>query len=161
MITVDRLVLREIALSLHEPFRTLGAHPHRRILLVEAVAADGEIGWGECVAEEAPAYSAETVDTAWLALPPGWRPRCSGGRSPGPEEMRADPGAGLPRSSHGQGGGGDGRLGPGRPAGGVALARLLGGGRERVETGISLGIQGSPERPGGTGRRRWRRATAG
>lgn len=36
----------------------------RRIILVEA-DVDGVHGWGECVAGEAPFYSPETTDTAW------------------------------------------------------------------------------------------------
>ena len=147
MITVGRLVLREIALSLREPFRTSsGLTHHRRILLVEAAGADGEVGWGECVAEEAPAYSAETVDTAWLALPAWVAPVVVGRRFPGPEEIAPT----LEQAFRGH---------PMAKAAvemavwdlaarqeGVPLARLLGGSRERVETGISLGIQGSPER---------------
>jgi len=39
----------------------------RRIVLVEA-DVDGVIGWGECVAGETPYYSPETTDTAWLML---------------------------------------------------------------------------------------------
>jgi O-succinylbenzoate synthase len=39
----------------------------RRILLVQA-NVDGVIGWGECVAGESPYYSPETADTAWLIL---------------------------------------------------------------------------------------------
>jgi len=39
----------------------------RRIVLVEA-NVDGVPGWGECVAGETPSYSPETTDTAWHIL---------------------------------------------------------------------------------------------
>ena len=39
----------------------------RRIVLVEA-NVDGVTGWGECVAGETPSYSPETTDTAWHIL---------------------------------------------------------------------------------------------
>ena len=39
----------------------------RRIILVEA-DVDGVSGWGECVAGETPAYGPETTDTAWHIL---------------------------------------------------------------------------------------------
>lgn len=39
----------------------------RRIILVE-VDVDGVTGWGECVAGETPAYSPETTETAWHIL---------------------------------------------------------------------------------------------
>jgi O-succinylbenzoate synthase len=69
MLQVSRIVLREIRLKLKEAFRiSSGASHERRIALVEVVGTDGMVGWGECVAGEAPHYSPETVDTAWLAL---------------------------------------------------------------------------------------------
>jgi O-succinylbenzoate synthase len=40
---------------------------YRRILLMEA-DVDGVTGWGECVAGEDPFYSPETVNTAWIVL---------------------------------------------------------------------------------------------
>ena len=146
MIAVVRLVLREIALSLREPFRTSsGLTHHRRILLVEAIDAGGEIGWGECVAEEAPAYSAETIDTAWLAIPQWVAPAVVGRTFAGPEDLFPA----LDRAFRGH---------PMAKAAvemaawdlaarqeGVSLSRLLGGTGERVESGISLGIQVSPE----------------
>jgi O-succinylbenzoate synthase len=50
------------------PFETsFGRTTLRRILLVE-VDADGVIGWGECVAGEGPFYGPETVETAWHIL---------------------------------------------------------------------------------------------
>jgi len=39
----------------------------RRIILVEA-NVDGATGWGECVAGETPSYSPETTETAWHIL---------------------------------------------------------------------------------------------
>jgi O-succinylbenzoate synthase len=145
MTTVSRLVLREIALTLREPFTTSqGTTEERRILLVEASDADGAVGWGECVAEESPAYSAETVDTAWMAIPKWVAPAVLGRRFEHPGEVWPA----LQAAFRGH---------PMAKAAvemavwdlaarrqGVALAALLGGTRERVETGISLGIQGSP-----------------
>ena len=61
--------MREIRLSLVEPFHTAsGLVEQRRILLLELVDADGAETWSECVAEALPTYSPETVDTCWLAL---------------------------------------------------------------------------------------------
>jgi len=65
---VESVTLREIRMPLVMRFETsFGATTNRRILLVE-VKADGVTGWGECVAGEEPHYSPETVDTAWLIL---------------------------------------------------------------------------------------------
>ena len=144
-ICLERLVLREIALTLRESFRTsAGTTEERRILLVEAVGADGETGWGECVAQETPSYAPETVDTAWLAIP-NWVAPAVLGRG---FSEAAEVGPALERAFRGH---------PMAKAAvemaawdlaarkeGVALAALLGGTRERVEAGIALGIQESP-----------------
>lgn len=65
---LERLELREVALSLKSPFRTsFGVEQHRRVLLV-TLHSDGVEGIAECVAGEFPGYSYETVDTAWHVL---------------------------------------------------------------------------------------------
>ena len=69
MIRVDRITLREIHLPLVEPFRTAGGTVSvRRIVLLELGDAAGVTAWSECVAEALPTYSADTVDSSWLAL---------------------------------------------------------------------------------------------
>jgi len=63
-----KITLREIHLRLLSPFETsFGKSDLRRILLLEA-DVDGAIGWGESTAGENPFYSYETVETAWLIL---------------------------------------------------------------------------------------------
>ena len=60
--------LREIHMPLVTPFETsFGRTTLRRILLVEA-DVDGVIGWGESVAGEGPFYAPETVETAWHVI---------------------------------------------------------------------------------------------
>lgn len=56
--------MRRIALPLVAPFRTsFGTETMRDVLLLRVVTSDAE-GWGECVAMDAPLYSAEYVDGA-------------------------------------------------------------------------------------------------
>ncbi len=63
---VRQIIQREIQIKLVVPFETsVETTDLRRIILIEA-DVDGVIGWGECVAAETPSYSPETVDTAWL-----------------------------------------------------------------------------------------------
>jgi O-succinylbenzoate synthase len=62
---IDSIQFREIQMQLQTPFETsFGVTTYRRILLVE-VRSEGLKGWGECTAGEHPWYSEETVDTAW------------------------------------------------------------------------------------------------
>jgi o-succinylbenzoate synthase len=65
---LKKLTLREIHLPLLAPFQTsFGISDLRRILLLELDTGDAT-GWGECVAGEDPFYSYETVETAWHIL---------------------------------------------------------------------------------------------
>jgi o-succinylbenzoate synthase len=61
---IRKITLRELQMKLVTPFQiSVGSTDVRRILLVEA-DVDGVIGWGECVAGETPMYSPETTETA-------------------------------------------------------------------------------------------------
>ena len=65
---LEAVELRRIRLSLVAPFETsFGVQTERDILLVKAIASDGE-GWGECVAGEEPTYSSEYVDACQHVL---------------------------------------------------------------------------------------------
>jgi o-succinylbenzoate synthase len=141
-----RLTLREIALPLKEPFRiSSGVQSLRRILLVHLLAAGGAEGWGECVAGEQPNYGPETTDTAWIALTRWVAPRVLGRTFAGPAEIQPA----LDRDFRGH------RMAKAAVEmaawdleaneRGLPLARLLGGERDSIEVGISLGIQESPE----------------
>lgn len=145
MFDLTHLTLREIRLPLREPFRISSGVAHeRRILLLQGRDGHGTVAWSECVASEAPNYSPETVDTAWLAIREWLAPLVLGQafRDPGEVHER------LERAVRGH---------PMAKAAlemlawdviargsGVPLARLLGGATERVPVGISLGIQERP-----------------
>ena len=65
---IDRITLREIRMPLVHHFETsFGRTTARRILLVEAESG-GVSGWGEVTAGEAPFYNEEWVDAAWMVL---------------------------------------------------------------------------------------------
>src|ERR1700674_342400 len=65
---VQRITLREIRMPLVTPFETsFGRVTDRRMFVVEA-ESDGIAGWGESVAGEGPFYAPETVETAWHIL---------------------------------------------------------------------------------------------
>jgi O-succinylbenzoate synthase len=62
------LTLREIHLKLITPFETsMDRVSERRIILAEA-HVDGVSGWGECTAGETPYYCPEDTQTAWHVL---------------------------------------------------------------------------------------------
>ena len=68
MITVDQITLTHIAMPLVTPFETsFGRDVVRETIVIELRSPDGA-GWGQTVAFETPGYSYETLDTCWSIL---------------------------------------------------------------------------------------------
>jgi O-succinylbenzoate synthase len=141
---IDAIFLRELRLPLVKPFQTsFGTTTERRILLVE-LRAEGLTGWGECVAGEHPFFSDETIDTAWLVMNQELAPALA---SADPEHGGKCPG--LFRQVRGH------RMAKAALENavwdleaqmkGIPLASLLGGTRETIDCGVSIGIQPSLE----------------
>ncbi len=142
MLSIDAIHLREINIQLAYPFETsFGVTSSRRILLVE-LESEGLTAWGECVAGEHPYFSEESIDTAWLIAEGELAPRLldadveRGGSCPkifgqvrGHRMAKAalenavwDLEAQVKR---------------------VSLSELLGGTREVIACGVSIGLQPS------------------
>ncbi len=139
---IDAIILREVRMPLVRPFETsFGVTRDRRILLVE-IQSEGLTGWGECTAGEHPYFSAESTDTAWQVIVNELAPMLA---AAAPEH-----GGDCPRIF---------KLVRGNRMAkaalenaiwdleaqreGVPLAQLLGGVRETIPCGVSLGIQPS------------------
>jgi o-succinylbenzoate synthase len=142
MLQIERIILREIRLALKEPFRiSSGVISERRICLLELHDASGVVGWSECVAGEQPNYTAETIDTAWLAIREWLAPRVLGTRLPGPEIIHALLSENIRGHNMAKAAVEMGCWDVASRIENVPLSRKLGGTRDRVITGISLGIQ--------------------
>ena len=142
---IDRIILREIRLALREPFRiSSGLMQERRIALLELTDRDGASVMSECVAFQAPIYSAETIDTAWLALREWLAPRVLGRELSGPDAVHALLEENIRGHNMAKAALEMGSWGLAAEKAQVPLASLLGGTRRRVPTGISLGIQSEP-----------------
>lgn len=134
-----RVTLREIHLQLLSPFQTsFGTSDLRRILLVE-VEADGVAGWGESTAGENPFYSYETVETAWLILRDYLWPIVRGKEIPAADVwdlLAAVRGHNMAKAAL------ETAIWDAEAKQkNVALAKLLGGTREEIPCGVSIGIQ--------------------
>jgi len=142
---IESIALREIRLPLKEPFRiSSGVCTERRIPLLELTDASGAVAWSECVAGEEPNYSSETIDTAWLAIREWLAPRLLGKRIDGAAAVhdvleRDIAGHHMAKAALEMG-----CWAVEAEQRAIPLSRLLGGTRERVPTGISIGIQDSP-----------------
>ena len=140
---IEAIHMREVNMPLAYPFETsFGVTTGRRILLVE-IEADGFSAWGECVAGEHPYFSDEMVDTAWHITETELAPRLlgkeigSGRDCPALfEQVRGHrmAKAALENAVW--------ELDAQRQ--GISLAKLLGGTRETIPCGVSIGIQPTP-----------------
>ena len=139
---IDEIILRELHMPLVRPFETsFGVTRNRRILLAE-VKSDGLTGWGECTAGERPFFSAESTNSAWAAIVEELGPMLAA-------ESPKQPGdcPGIFRMVRGN------RMAKATLENaiwdieaqreGVSLSRLLGGVRDVIPCGVSLGIQPS------------------
>jgi O-succinylbenzoate synthase len=140
--TLESLELRLVALPLVRPFRTsMGIETEKQAILVRALTSDGE-GWGECVASPDPSYSSEFNDSAWLAIRDHLAPGILG-RDLEPEEVGGRlawvRGHRMAKAAAEMA-----VLDASLRARGVALSSYLGGVKERIECGVSVGIADDP-----------------
>ena len=137
---IREVTLRELHMKLISPFETsFGVTDARRILLVEA-NVDGISGWGECVAGEAPGYSPETTETAWHILRDHLWPLVKGKEFATAAEIWELLG---PVRGHTMAKGSLETAGWDAEAKqkGVPLSKLLGGTRNEIASGVSVGIK--------------------
>jgi O-succinylbenzoate synthase len=136
--------LREIHLPLVAPFQTsFGVQTSRRILLVRAeVERDGVVteGWGECVAGDEPTYSSEYVDGAALAIRTVLAPRLAAHADVAAADVAAvlAPVRGHPMAKAALE---MAVLDAELRAEGRSFAELVGVTRDRIPSGVSVGIQ--------------------
>ena len=141
---VRSIELREVSLPLVRPFRTsFGEEREKRAILVRAVLSTdgGEVeGWGECVASSDPLYSEEWLEGSWLVLARYLCPELLGGGPfdhPFAVEQRLDAIRGHPMAKAALiAAVVDAWL----RARDESLAGFLGGVRDRVPCGVSVGI---------------------
>ena len=142
---IDSLVLRELSMSLVHPFATsFGETRERRVLLVE-VRSEGLSGWGECTAGEHPYFNEESTDTAWITILQELVPLLmaveepSGGKCP--QIFRAVRGHRMAKAAV------ENALWDlEAQMAEIPLHALLGGTRETLACGVSIGIQPSLEK---------------
>lgn len=139
---IERIELRHIKMELVSPFVTSMGTEYDEEHIIVRVDAEGVTGWGESVAEGTPFYSYETVQTAWHILNDFLIPAVLGKDLHSVEEA----------ISAYQGVRGHRMAKAGLEAAlwdafaktqQKSLSKLLGGIRDRIEVGVSIGIQES------------------
>lgn len=141
---IEQITLHHLRMPLVAPFETsFGRITDRECILVE-IRSEGLTGWGECVADRDPGYAYETTGTAWHILTGFLAPAILGRDVAGPADFQARVSqvrghlmakAGVELALWDLQGKREGR----------SLRQLLGGTRDRVDVGVSVGLQASPD----------------
>ena len=139
---VDRVELREVRLPLVHPFETsFGRETEQRVIIVR-IDADGLVGYGESAAGIGPWYSYETVETCWHVQRDFLVPLVLARKVESPHEIPAWF-ASIRGHNMAKTGLETAIWDLFAKSAEVPLARLLGGEKERIESGVSVGIQGA------------------
>lgn len=140
---VTQIILYHLRMRLQAPFETSFGRTHERECILLEAHANGLVGYGECVADRDPGYSYETSRTAWYILQDFLIPAILNKEIQNPEDVltylehvRGHPmaKAGLEMvfwDLHGKNRGQN-------------FQELIGGRGDRVQVGVSVGIQDSP-----------------
>ena len=141
---VERVELIQVEIPYLHFFETSFGREHSKSCLLVKAFSEGVIGYGEVVAERSPLYSYETTATAWLMLEEVFIPDILAADSEDPASFckRTRRLKGHPMARAGL------ELALWDLAAkkrGVSLSRLYGGDRSEIMSGVSVGIQDSPE----------------
>ena len=132
-----------IELPLIRPFRTsFGVMSEKRCVLVRVETDDAE-GWGECVADTRPEFSEEFNEGAWLVLRDFLVPALL--RAPVEDADEAERRFDVRGNPMAKAALLDAFVDAQLRAEGISVATWLGGVRDRVECGVSIGIASSTE----------------
>jgi len=141
---IESITFHHLRMPLVAPFETsFGREVDRECIIIE-LRSEGLIGYGECVATRDPGYNYETTGTAWHILKDFITPLVLGKDVKGALDLQERVSgirghllakAGVEMALWDLIGKRDGK----------SLYEMLGGVREKVEVGVSVGLQESPE----------------
>ena len=139
---IEKIELFLCRLPLVHFFETSFGRSYDRMFVLVRVEGDAHEGWGECVAEANPYYSSETTETVWHIISSFIAPLVVGKAFDHPRDIF--PALRRVRGHHMAKAGVEmaawdlyARI-EGQP-----LSRVLGGTRDRIASGVSIGIQDS------------------
>lgn len=139
---IERIEIRHTRMELVTPFTTSMGTEYDEEHIMVRIDGDGFTGWGESVAEGTPFYSYETVTTAWHIMRDFLIPELLGKefQSVGEAIALYDRVRGHMMAKAGIESALWDLLAKTK---GVSLSKLLGGTRDKIDVGVSIGIQES------------------
>lgn len=139
-LTIEKIETRTLRLPLQEPFETSFGRIDSRLVFLVSIEAGGLTGWGEVVAFEQPRYSYETVGTAQHiiqeCLAPAVLSRPVASLSDLSTRFTVFRGHNMAKAGFELA-----YMDLLAQCRGQSLSQLIGGTRERIPVGVSLGIQ--------------------
>jgi o-succinylbenzoate synthase len=139
---IDRIELRHVKMVLVSPFVTSMGTEYDEEHIIVRVDAEGVTGWGESVAEGTPFYSYETVQTAWHILQDFLIPSILGKDIANVDEA-IESYAKVRGHMMAKAGIEAALWDAFAKTNNISLSRMLGGTREKIDVGVSIGIQSS------------------
>src|SRR5580658_5519870 len=141
---IREVTLREVRMKLIAPFETSVERLEERRIILAEVLTDSVIGWGECVAGEHPYYSPETTDTAWIVMRDFLWPMIKNKEIAAAADvwqlMEHVRGHNMAKAAL------EAAIWDAEAKQkGVPLSKLIGGTREEISSGVSIGIKDSLE----------------
>jgi O-succinylbenzoate synthase len=141
-VKIERLELRLLKLPLVHFFETSFGRIDDKHFIIVRLDGGGCAGYGECVAEREPYYGAETNETVWHIITEFIAPRVVGVEFAHPGDvfpaLKAIRGHNMAKAAVEMAAWDLFARQQNEP-----LSRVLGGTRERIASGVSIGIQGS------------------
>jgi len=137
---IEEVVLRIVETKLEREFVTSFGREHLRRAVILEISGEGLTGYGECVAGSGPWYSYETLQTVWHIITDYIAPMVLKKRMQSPdgflEQVGSIRGHNMAKAAfemtlwdlHAK-------------RRGISLSEALGGEKDRIESGVSLGIQ--------------------
>ncbi|TCN27124.1 o-succinylbenzoate synthase [Mesobacillus foraminis] len=140
---INSITLRQIKMDLLYPFTTsVGTEYDKDIILVEASASSGVSGWGESVSILEPIYNEETVQTNWHIMTDFLIPKLLAEPILHPDEV-TDRFKGV-RGNYNAKAALEGAIWDlYAKTKNISLAKAIGGVKDKIEVGVSVGIQDS------------------
>jgi O-succinylbenzoate synthase len=141
---LDSLTLYHLRMPLVSPFETSFGRTTDRECILISIHSEGLTGYGECVADRDPGYSYETTGTAWHILKDFIAPLLLGQDIKGRNDFQSL--VDRIRGHHLAKAGVEMALWDLQGKLEVrSLREMLGGTRDRVQVGVSVGLQSSPD----------------
>ena len=139
---IEQIEIRHVSMPLVHPFETSFGREEARETIIVSVRSDGLTGWGESATSVGPWYEYETVETCWHVLRDFLAPFLVGQQLASPRDAARlmAPVRGHNLAKMGLEAAVWDLIGKSQ---GVSVSKLLGGDKDRVPVGVSIGVQGS------------------